>query len=62
VRRKVSDKTSAAQTEEYFVARARRVDPGKIAQALKRVGKGNAPMAGDELPKFVVRRKRSQAG
>jgi hypothetical protein len=38
------------RTEEYFAARARRADPAKIARILKRVGKGNPPVEGDELP------------
>jgi hypothetical protein len=29
---------------------AQRANPAKIARILKRVGKGNAPVAGDELP------------
>jgi len=50
VRQRVDKKVSAVRTKEYFAARARRADPAKIARILKRVGKGNAPMAGDELP------------
>ena len=54
----VAEKVSALRTEEYFAARARRANPAKIARILKRVGKGNAPTAGDELPEFVVKRKK----
>ena len=53
----VAEKVSALRTEEYFTARARRADPGKIARILKRVGKGNSPMAGDELPELAGKRK-----
>ena len=55
----VAEKVSALRTEEYFAARARRADLGKIGRVLKRVGKGNAPMAGDELPaELAVKRKK----
>src|SRR5664279_6642781 len=34
-------------------------DPAKIARILKRVGKGNPPMEGDELPpEFSAKKKR----
>jgi hypothetical protein len=57
----VAEKISALRTEEYFAARARRANPGKIARILKRVGKGNAPMEGDELPpEFAAKKKRSR--
>lgn len=56
----VAEKISALRTEEYFNARARRADPAKIARILKRVGKGNPPVAGDELPpEFAARKRRS---
>jgi hypothetical protein len=45
----VAEKVSALRTEEYFAERARRADPRKIARILKRVGKGKAPVKGDEL-------------
>ena len=38
------------RTEELFAERARSADPAKIARILKRVGKGNPPVEGDELP------------
>jgi hypothetical protein len=54
----VAEKVSALRTEEYFAARAGRANPEKIARILKRVGKGNAPMEGDELPaEFGVKPK-----
>jgi hypothetical protein len=57
----VAEKISALRTEEYFNARARRADPGKVARILKRVGKGNPPVEGDELPtELTVRKKRSK--
>ena len=57
----VAEKISALRTEEYFMARARRADPAKIARILKRVGKGNPPVEGDELPpEFAAKKKRSK--
>jgi hypothetical protein len=50
-----------SRTEEYFAARARRADPAKIARILKRIGKGNPPVEGDELPPdFAAKKKRSR--
>ena len=47
--------------ENIFAARARRANPGKIARILKRVGKGNPPVEGDELPpEFEAKRKRGK--
>lgn len=55
----VAEKISALRTEEYFNARARRADPAKVARILKRVGKGNPPVEGDELPpEFATKKKR----
>ncbi len=54
----VAEKISALRTQEYFTARARRADPGKIARILKRVGKGNPPVEGDELPRELSARKK----
>jgi hypothetical protein len=56
----VAEKISALRTEEYFAARARRANPGKIARILKRVGKGNSPMAGDELPPELVAKRKGK--
>jgi len=38
------------RTEEYFEERARRADPARVSRILARVGKGNPPDEGDELP------------
>jgi hypothetical protein len=57
----VAEKISALRTEEYLTARARRADPAKIARILKRVGKGNPPVEGDELPpEFAAKKKRGR--
>ena len=57
----VAEKISALRTEEYFAERARRADPAKIARILKRVGKGNPPVEGDELPpEFAAKKKRNK--
>jgi hypothetical protein len=57
----VAEKISALRTEEYFTERAGRADPAKIARILKRVGKGNPPVEGDELPaEFEVKKKMSK--
>jgi hypothetical protein len=58
----VAEKVSALRTEEYFAARAHRANPGKIARILKRVGKGNAPVEGDELPAELVVKRKKGAG
>jgi hypothetical protein len=44
-------------TEEYFVERARRADPVKVTRILARIGKGNPPVEGDELPAELIPRK-----
>ena len=55
----VAEKVSTLRTEEYFSSRARRANSAKISRILKPVGKGNAPMLGDELPsEFAAKRKR----
>lgn len=54
----VAEKISALRTEEYFNARARRADPAKVARILKRAGKGNPPLDGDELPPELTARKK----
>jgi len=57
----VAEKISALRTEKYFAERARRADPAKIARILKRVGKGNPPVEGDELPReFAAKKKRNK--
>jgi hypothetical protein len=55
----VAEKVSVLRTEEYFAERARRADPEKIARILRRVGKGNPPVEGDEFPaEFQARSKK----
>src|SRR5437016_14272748 len=46
----VAEKVSALRTEEYFRERGRRADRAETLRILKRAGKGNPPMEGDELP------------
>jgi hypothetical protein len=46
----VAEKVSALRTEEYFRERGRRADRAETLRILERAGKGNAPIAGDELP------------
>jgi len=45
----VAEKLSALRTDEYFRLRAARGDVGKAKRILKRVGKGNPPLPGDEI-------------
>ena len=53
----LAEKVSAMRTEEYFEERARRANPAKVNRILARVGKGNLPIEGNELPwKFVAKR------
>ena len=54
----VAEKVSALRTEEYFAERAGRGDIKKALQILKRAGKGNAPVPGDEPPARMPRRRR----
>ena len=53
----LAEKVSAMRTEEYFEERARRADSAKVTRILARVGKGNPPMEGDELPVEITRKK-----
>ena len=46
----VAEKLSAIRTESFFRARARHANIPEAIEALKRMGRGNAPMEGDELP------------
>ena len=46
----VAEKVSALRTEEYFRERGRRASRADTLRILQRAGKGNAPVAGDELP------------
>ena len=52
----VAEKVSALRTEEYFAERAARGNVKKALQILKRAGKGNLPVPGDEVPKRTPRR------
>ena len=54
----VAEKVSALRTEEYFAERSARGDINKALQVLKRAGRGNPPIAGDELPLKKTRRRR----
>lgn len=53
----VAEKVSALRTEEYFAERAAKGDIRKALQVLKRSGKGNTPVPGDELPQKAARRR-----
>jgi hypothetical protein len=46
----VAEKLSALRTEESFRKRAARADLDAAREVLSRAGKGNPPVAGDELP------------
>ena len=54
----VAEKVSALRTEDYFAERAAKGDLDKALQVLKRAGRGNAPVAGDDLPQKATRRRR----
>jgi len=57
----LAEKVSAMRTEEYFEERARLADPARVSQILARVGKGNPPVEGDELPlEFAARKVRKK--
>jgi hypothetical protein len=45
----VAEKLAAIRTEEYFHERAARGDVGKAKRILKRAGRANPPVPGDEL-------------
>src|ERR1700721_3616955 len=46
----VAEKLSAIRTESFFRERARRANVPEAIEILGRMGKGNPPMNGDELP------------
>jgi hypothetical protein len=48
---------SAMRTEEYFEEGAQDADRAKVSRILARVGKGNPPVEGDELPSRLVPKK-----
>jgi hypothetical protein len=45
----VAEKLSAIRTEDYFRERAERGDVTRAKRILNKAGRGNAPVAGDEL-------------
>ncbi len=47
----VAEKVSAIRTEAFFRERARRANIPEAIEILSRMGKGNPPMKGDELPR-----------
>ena len=54
----VAEKVSALRTEEYFAERFAKGDIKKALQVLKRAGKRNPPVPGDERPVKTTRRRR----
>ncbi len=46
----VAEKLSAIRTESFFRESARRANIPEAIEMLKRMGEGNPPMKGDELP------------
>jgi hypothetical protein len=46
----VAEKLSALRTEQVLRERAARADRRRTLEALARIGQGNAPLPGDELP------------
>ncbi|HYL64716.1 MAG TPA: toxin-antitoxin system HicB family antitoxin [Candidatus Methylomirabilis sp.] len=54
----LAEKVSAMRTEEFFEERARHADPRRVDRILSRLGKGNPPIPGDELPPGYVIKKR----
>ena len=46
----VAEKLSAIRTESFFRERARRANIPEAIEILKRMGEGNSPIKGDELP------------
>jgi hypothetical protein len=45
----VAEKVSALRTEDYFRERAARGDVARAKRILKRAGRGNPPVPGDEI-------------
>ncbi len=45
----LAEKLSALRTESYFVERAARADSAKVLEVLRRAGRGQAPVKGDDL-------------
>ena len=46
----VAEKVSAIRAEAFFRERARRANIPEAIEILSRMGRGNTPMKGDELP------------
>ncbi|HVW04091.1 MAG TPA: toxin-antitoxin system HicB family antitoxin [Vicinamibacterales bacterium] len=60
----VAEKVSALRTTEYFAERAARGDLKKALNVLKRAGRGQPPVPGDEQPRRERKstpRRRSRA-
>lgn len=51
----LAEKISAMRMEEYFEERARRANPIKFKEVLSRLGRGNPPVEGDEIPADLLR-------
>jgi len=45
----VAEKLSALRTVDYFAERAARADVAEAKRILKKAGRGNAPLPGDEI-------------
>ena len=45
----VAEKVSALRTEEYFRERSGRANVGKAKRLIKKAGRGESPVAGDEV-------------
>jgi len=54
----LAEKVSALRTEEYFAERAACGSSKTALRVLKRAGRGNPPMNGDELPDNKRRARR----
>ncbi len=54
----VAEKLSALRTDEYFAGRAAKGDTKRALRILRRAGKDNAPVPGDERPAKARRRHR----
>jgi hypothetical protein len=46
----VAEKLSAIRTEDYFRERSGRANIGQAKRILKKAGRGQPPVAGDEVP------------
>lgn len=53
----VAEKLSALRTDSYLRERATRASIPKALAILKRAGRGNAPVPGDELPHAAAKRR-----